>query len=200
MTAAPQPLNPGFADPVTAAQAVFRGLLDAISHPGRIVVLEETVPAPEPLEPATAAVALTLFDFETPLWLDTAKEPSERLKSYFAFHTGAPVTANQARAAFAIVTDIAKAPPLNQFALGSPENPERSTTLLVQVPDLHEGRGIRLTGPGIESARYLDIEGLPQTVWQQRRDLKYVFPQGIDIVFTCRDRLAAVPRSTHVEI
>src|SRR5260370_25126582 len=71
-----EPMRPGLADPVLDSQRIFRGVLDAMSHPGRIVALAVDDAAPGALYPATEAVCLALVDFETPLWLDAAGRPA----------------------------------------------------------------------------------------------------------------------------
>ena len=88
---------PGFADPVDDAQQVFRHLLDAFAHPGRVVALPTSLSPPPGLWPSAAALALTLLDHSTPLFLDAAlaREP---ILSYLRFHTGAPIAATPAAA------------------------------------------------------------------------------------------------------
>src|SRR4051794_12499917 len=80
-------LSPGFADPVTSAQACFRAVLDAMARPGRIKTVPE-VAAPAPVCAAAGAVLLTLVDPETPLWLDPKAVAA---RAWIAFHTGAPL-------------------------------------------------------------------------------------------------------------
>jgi alpha-D-ribose 1-methylphosphonate 5-triphosphate synthase subunit PhnH len=63
-------LLPGFDDPVNQCQATFQALLQAMARPGRLY----PVPAPACVVPGlgagSAAIALTLVDFETSVWLD----------------------------------------------------------------------------------------------------------------------------------
>ena len=47
-------------------------VLDAMARPGTIHQVGANLSPPAPLNPATAAVLLTLVDNETPLWLDEA--------------------------------------------------------------------------------------------------------------------------------
>ena len=69
-------LAPGFADPVHDTQAVFRTLLDALSRPGTVGVVENVLPAAQATgthrsraDLAALAALLTLCDYSTPVWL-----------------------------------------------------------------------------------------------------------------------------------
>ena len=82
--------------------------------------------------------------------------------------------------------------PLSSYPIGTPEYPDRSTTLIVECAEL-EAAGATLRGPGIKSEAALS---LPETrAFQSNRAL---FPLGLDFIFTCGNRLAALPRSTEV--
>ena len=63
-------LAPGFAEPVLDAQAVFRASMQAFAWPGTVVPCPTELKPPAPLSPVSAALALTLADFEVTLWLD----------------------------------------------------------------------------------------------------------------------------------
>ncbi len=189
-----------FADPVGAAQGHFRRLLEAMAEPGEVLTLDaEIARPPAPMAPATFALALSLVDFETPLWLDDALRCPAVLET-LRFHCGAPIVELPAGAAFALAADPASLPPLDAFALGSPEYPDRSTTLLIQVRALGRGQGIRLTGPGIETSRQLAVDGLAPGFWSQVQANHARFPQGVDIVLVEGIRIVALPRSTAVEM
>ena len=190
-------VEPGFADPVRGAQSCFRAVLEAMAHPGRIVkpVAPLASRSPAPLGAGAAAVALTLCDIDTPVWLDPALAPAER---YLAFHCGAPLVSSPGEARFAFVADLATLPPLESFALGTDEYPERSTTLAIEVAKLSDAGGLTLRGPGIRGETRLDIDGLPPRFWEERAALAELFPRGIDLLFVSGDKLAAVSRSTRV--
>ena len=192
-------LAPGFADPVHGAQRAFRRLLDAMAHPTRIHDLSGLLagPPPAPLGAAAAAILLALCDIETPLWLPPDASPA---LPYLAFHCGMPTAARPAEARFAFVPEPALLPPLGDFALGSDEYPDRSTTLVLEARSLGGEGGARLSGPGIETRARLMAGGLDAAFWRARRELSALFPRGLDIVITCGARLAALPRSTSVEI
>jgi alpha-D-ribose 1-methylphosphonate 5-triphosphate synthase subunit PhnH len=189
---------PGFADPTLDSQRVFRGILEAMSHPGRIVDVANGVQAPAPLHPAAAVVCLTLLDFETPLWLDGAAARPE-VVAWLRFHCGAPVVERPEAARLALVADALAMPPFDAFDAGSAEYPDRSATLVIQVQALLGGTGRRLAGPGIEGATRLEVTGVPARFWTGVRDNQAQFPRGVDTILSAGRMLAALPRSTRVE-
>ena len=64
------PLETGFDDPVYESQIVFRKILKVMSEPGTIKKIKNKLSAPAPMMKATAAVCLTLMDFQTKVWMD----------------------------------------------------------------------------------------------------------------------------------
>jgi alpha-D-ribose 1-methylphosphonate 5-triphosphate synthase subunit PhnH len=196
--AADDALQPGLPDPVFDAQRVFRAVLDAMAHPGTILPVTLDLAAPPPLDLATAAVALALADYETPLWLDGAAATAA-VKRYLGFHCGCPLNARSEEAGFAIIAAPAAMPPLAVFAGGSDEYPDRSTTLIIQVPALRGGAAWSLRGPGIADAVRFAPAGLPGPFGAWLRDNHRRFPRGVDMIFTCGAALAALPRSSRLE-
>ena len=200
MTTSETSLQPGFDDPVMDSQASFRTLLDVMARPGRIERLDAALEAPELLHKAAAAVCLTLLDVDTPFWLDEAARDSESLRRFLAFHCGCPIVESPKDAAFALATEPLTMPSLDSFGLGSAEYPDRSTTLVIQVRALHEEGGSILRGPGIEDSRRFDASPLPLDFWEQAQANHEAFPLGVDMVFATADRIAALPRTTALEI
>ncbi len=190
-------MRPGLSDPVLDAQRIFRGVLEAQAHPGRIVVVPSPPEPPAPLAPAAAAVALTLLDYETPLWLDAAAG-CEPVVEYLRFHCGCPLTATPAGAAFALIADRDALPGLEAFDAGTDEFPDRSTTVIVQVSGLRAGTGRRLRGPGIDGERRLEVQGMPERFWSMCVENHDCFPRGIDFLLVADSRVVALPRTTSV--
>jgi alpha-D-ribose 1-methylphosphonate 5-triphosphate synthase subunit PhnH len=183
---------PGFADPVIDSQSVFRSVLHAFSHPGTVCEISLPIEPPALLTPATAAVALALFDHETPVWLQaTALEP------WLRFHCGSPIARTPAEARFAIVHDLKSLPELEAFDHGSDEYPDRSATLILQV-DAFTDSGLVLTGPGIRDSAAIGIPAVRTEFWKEREALAPLFPLGIDLLFTVGTRLVALPRTTRI--
>lgn len=190
-------MQPGYADLVLDSQRTFRAVLDAVAHPGRLVTAGPTLTPPPPLAAAAAATALTLFDFETRVWVDATI--GDEAREWLAFHTGAPLVEAPANADFALVADIGRLPALEAFDRGTDERPERSATLVLQVLALEPGAGRRLTGPGIAEDTWLDVRGMPETFWPALRENGALFPRGVDVLLVAGTRLVALPRTTRVE-
>jgi len=187
---------PGFSDPVLDSQFVFRAVLGAMSYPGRIFMLDVGLVAPEPLHPASAAVALALLDFETPLWTDLPFD-SEGLE-WLRFHCGCPLAEEPGECRFALITGDATRIPLGRFCQGTDESPGDSSTLIIQVGGLAFGKGRKLTGPGIEKEHFLEVEGMPDGFWAAWKVNHARYPLGVDLILSAGRELAALPRTTLV--
>lgn len=205
-------LYAGFSDPVFDSQRSFRAVLEATSHPGRIIDVGTPIGAPPPLHPATAAICLALVDFETPVWIQAATDANthaienatehaaESLSQFLRFHCGSPLAADPALAAFAVIHAPAHMPPLTAFSAGLSDYPDRSTTLLIQVDGLSTGRRVQLSGPGIKHTQQLAPSGIPERFWTEWRDNGALFPRGVDVLLICGSDIAALPRTTRVEM
>jgi alpha-D-ribose 1-methylphosphonate 5-triphosphate synthase subunit PhnH len=184
------------ASPAFASQAAFRALMDAFARPGEIKLLSG-VAAPAPLAPATAALVQSLTDYETPVWLDGALAATPAVADWIRFHTGAPLVREPREAAFALIADPLALPEFTQFALGSEEYPDRSTTLIVQIAHF-AGRAFTLQGPGIKGTRTLAAEPLPDDFAERLGGNRELFPRGFDLVLVAGNEMAALPRSVRV--
>ncbi len=179
----------GFADAAVDSARAFRAILQAMARPATIHALAGASP-PRPLSPAAGTVLLTLCDPTTPLHLAGAADCAE-VRAWVAFHLGAPLVA-AAEADFALGT-WAALQPVSRFRAGLPDYPDRAATLIVEVPHL-TNHGPALTGPGIETATWLN---LPDPAAFRANNAR--FPLGFDTLFTCGARIAGLPRSTRVE-
>ena len=183
--------EPGFADPVTDAQACFRRVLDAMARPGSIHRVQ--APHPAPLHAATAAVLLTLLDNDTCVWLD---DDASAARDWVAFHCGAPA-ASLPEAAFAVALTM---PRLQDIPAGTDDAPEEGATLVLQVASLGVGTALRLSGPGLRVPVLLHVTGLPDDFVAQWRENHRRFPRGVDIVLCAGEQVAALPRSVAIEV
>ena len=181
--------------PVIASQAVFRAVMDAMARPGEIKPLVPAPAAPAPLSPTAAAVALALFDYETPVWLDAPLTNTPQVADWIRMQTGARVTADPRTAAFAFLADPARMPAFDAFSIGTAEYPDRSTTLVLQIEHFGTGERLSLSGPGIAGARNFSSEPLPADFVERLCANRALFPRGVDLILVSRTAVAALPRS-----
>ncbi|WP_439574721.1 phosphonate C-P lyase system protein PhnH [Phreatobacter sp.] len=197
-------LAAAFADPVHESQATFRAVMDAMARPGTIHRLAGLAGAPAPLSPVAAAVALTLADFETPLFLDAPLARVADIGRWLAFHSGAPIVREASLVAFALIADPLAIPDFVAFAAGTDIYPDRSTTLIVQVEALESGtvgqptQTLLLDGPGIRDTTAISVSGLPADIVGRLAANRALFPRGVDLVLAAPEAIAALPRSTRV--
>ena len=181
-------LTGGFDTPSIDSAHAFREIMEAMARPGSIRRIGGG-DGPAPLSPAAATLILTLCDGTTPVFLGTAHD-TDAVRRWIAFHTGAPIAGRgQAQVALGTWSDLA--PPAD-FAIGTPEYPDRSATLIVEM-DALENSGATLRGPGIRDTAQLN---LPEREVHRANHAR--FPLGFDCFFTAADRVAGLPRSTEV--
>lgn len=181
-------LQGGFSDLARDAARAFRACLNAMAHPGRIGTLTGAVP-PAPLSVAAGTLLLTLADGTTPVHLAGAHDVAD-VREWLRFHTGAPLVP-ASEAAFAVGTWAALLP-LDRYAIGTAQYPDRSATMIVERETL-AAVGQRLSGPGIPGHRRF---ALPEMATFERNAER--FPLGIDFYFTAGDQVAGLPRTTKV--
>ena len=191
-------LPAGFADKVLSAQSVFRSVMDAMARPGSVQRIQSAAGAPGAMMRGTAAIALTLFDHDTPIWLDGRMSATADVAKWLKFHTSAPVVADSSISSFALVGDPENLPALDRFAFGSNEYPDRSTTLILQVEGLTDGPVVELQGPGIDGSAMVHASIQPRDMFERLAVNAALFPRGIDVVLVHDDAIVAIPRTTRL--
>jgi alpha-D-ribose 1-methylphosphonate 5-triphosphate synthase subunit PhnH len=191
-------LPAGFADKVLSAQTTFRSVMDAMARPGSVQRVAAASGAPAAMMRGTAAIALTLFDHDTPVWLDPLLSETSEVGKWLKFHTGAPVIADSSISSFAVVGDARALPALDRFAFGTNEYPDRSTTVILQVESLTQGSAFELRGPGIDGVAVLRATLQPADLFERLAVNAALFPRGIDVVLVADDAVVAIPRTTRL--
>ena len=187
-------LAAGLPDNVHDTQQAFRWVLDALSRPGQPQTLGDKLPG-VPLGGAMARLLLCLCDDETPVWW---QGDAQELQNWLRFHTGATVTLEPREASFAVINQFGSEHILNDFSVATAESPERSSTLLIELPAFSGGPDVDWRGPGIANVQRVSLQGLSADFWLQWQRNQALFPQGVDIVFTCGDSVLGLPRTTRV--
>jgi len=186
----------GFADmPVDSALA-FRAIMQAMARPGRVMDIGGDIAAPEPLLASTAAVALTLCDFQTPVWL-APELRSETVMHYLRFQSGVPITEDTSLALFVIAAAGKGLPAPGLLLQGTHEYPDRSATIVIQTTGFAPG-AVALTGPGIRGSASFGVTGLEDDFWAAMAENHARFPTGVDVIFAAPGQVAALPRSTAI--
>lgn len=178
----------GFGNPPVASAHAFRAAMNAMARPGRIQEITGATP-PEGISAAAGSLLLTLCGPETGVYLAPDVDSND-LRGWLTFHTGAPIVLAE-QADFALGGWDALAP-LSRFRIGTPEYPDRSATLIVELPGFGAPNAM-LRGPGIKGTARM---ALPESEAFQNNAVLY--PLGVDFFFTSGSELAALPRSTQV--
>ena len=168
----------------TRDNATFDAILAALSRPGTL----HRLPAPGP-----APLVAALLDRECRAFADTA-QVAEMLRR-------AGATLVPPDLADHLFLSLDSAPALDRLArvaTGDALYPDEGATVVVPVR-FGEGPALRLTGPGIETDARLRPGGLHPGLWPLRAGLCR-YPFGIEIILLDGDRIAALPRSTTVEV
>lgn len=180
------------------SQQMFRCILDAMSRPA-LVYEAPVIPSPLPQEvpPMIAAIALTLCDGDTPLWLSPSLNV-EPVRAWLRFHCACQIVENPAQASFALVAYMEELPDIAEFAQGIPAYPDRSATVCVAGMSFHaEDSGIVASGPGV-----IDKVPVPCTLskeflamWSANNES---FPLGVDMLMCDDTGLMALSRTTRL--
>jgi alpha-D-ribose 1-methylphosphonate 5-triphosphate synthase subunit PhnH len=187
-----------FPNSVLYAQSTFRAILDATARPGSVQPITGLVEAPQPLSSGAAAVALTLCDHDTPVWIDTGLLASAPVSEWLRFYCGCPIVPNPRDAAFAFASDPQALPPFDAFNLGTADYPDRSTTIVLQVQSFETGPRLKLTGPGIREHVSFRADPLPADIAARLAFNRGLFPRGVDLMLVTNNAVAALPRSVNV--
>lgn len=209
-------LGAGFSDVAHGSQAVFRSVLQALSHPGRQVAVSSNAEVPPALvasgHATSAAALLALLDTETTVWLSPSLAAGGA-ETWLRFHTGCTVVADAAFAQFVWAASLDELPALTSLNLGTDASPELAATCVVGVPSLApatpepnvasaECASWTLEGPGIAQTHTLHIGDLSideRDRFQRLREANHgLFPRGVDVLLATPTHVAGLPRTTRL--
>jgi alpha-D-ribose 1-methylphosphonate 5-triphosphate synthase subunit PhnH len=187
----------GFESPVFQSQSVFKALMDGLARPGTLQTLDKGAAPPSPMGAGAGAIALTLCDHDTPVYLAMPLVEAG-VPGWLAFQTGALVTDDRTEAQFAFLDHTTLLPPLSTFAAGTQEYPDRSTTIVLEVPAFEGGQDYILSGPGIQDSTTINVAGLPapfEGLWKENNAL---YPRGVDLVLVSGLEMICLPRTVRI--
>jgi alpha-D-ribose 1-methylphosphonate 5-triphosphate synthase subunit PhnH len=166
------------------ANATYEALMWALARPGEI----RSLPGSDPF-----ALAETLVDRECRVFACDASL-SERIAATGAYL----VPAAEADHAFLALDTPDGLAALRDVPTGSHLYPDEGATVFAPA-DIGSGRGLRLSGPGIEGAVEIWIGGIPDEVWVLR-NARCLYPTGFELFLIDGDRVLGLPRSTTIEV
>jgi alpha-D-ribose 1-methylphosphonate 5-triphosphate synthase subunit PhnH len=187
----------GFESPVFQSQSVFKALMDGMARPGTIQAIDEGAAPPAPMGSGAGAIALTLCDHDTPVHLSMPMVEAG-VPGWLAFQTGALVTDDRTEAQLAFLDPSTSLPPLSTFSAGTQEYPDRSTTIVLELPAFEGGQDFILAGPGIQDATTINVAGLPahfEDLWKENNAL---YPRGVDLVLVAGLEMICLPRTVRI--
>ena len=198
-TALPALPAPGFADPTRDAQRAFRAVLNALANPTRSYPLSGPAEPPAALGPGLAAVALTVLDEDSAVWLGGALANDAEVAAWLAFHTGARRVGTAAEAGF-IIAAPEVLPPLASLTLGTEEAPHLSATVVLDVRGCTGPARFTAQGPGINGTATLEAPWAPDGFADAWRGNAELFPRGIDLLLVDSETVSALPRTTRLTV
>ena len=200
-------IGAGFSDIALGSQSVFRVALEALSYPGRLVPLDVTFEAPKAALANSSGLLLALLEPGARLWLSPSLVNTDAA-TWIVFHTDCKITPHQHDADFAWIKNWDELPSLENFAHGTDEYPDHSTTCVIDIfasnASTVKAPSLTLTGPGI--AHTSIVEQLFSTPVQVQAFVKQwahnhaSFPRGVDVFFATSTGLIGLPRTTRIQI
>ena len=180
-------------DAVFDSQRVFRCVLQATAHPGKLFALPPTD------APHWEAVALTLLDHEVSFC--AVGGPMVSAQGRIARLTGSRVVP-LSEAGFALVAG-GSGGEVSRLERGTLERPETGATVNFAVGRLSNAGPVtmKLSGPGVPGERTLGVEGLSVEEVEAIRESREDYPLGVDVYLVDgAGRVAGLPRSTRLEV
>jgi len=173
--------------------SIFRVLLQAMSHPGKVYRLPEVTGTRQ----SVVAVLSSLIDNEVGCTVIGDPELEEVIGRRTGCRSVAPADAD-----YLVICPAAGGDHLAGCRRGSLSYPDRGATAIYLVDELEEGKGdIILSGPGVDGTARLRIQGLPTGEVHRLMAVNSEFPLGVDAVFVDDSgRVACIPRSSRIKV
>lgn len=190
-------------DQVHDTQRVFRQLMQGMSHPGKIVSVQEQTTKLDydmPCFDATMLCALALLDGEVTFHIVGHRNEAflDKLSKY-TLSKSVPIYEADYIFALQNTSDDVIVEAMENCKNGDLLNPDNAATWIVESSPLSNAATYTLTGPGIKHIQNVHI-GVSEVIWSCRQKRVEEFPLGIDCIFVDKDaQLVCVPRTTIVQ-
>lgn len=196
---------------VMYSQKTFRGILDSMARPGKINRMDPFPVSERGIDGQDTRYLLglgyTLLDVEVGFHIPGRDQFPAGLETDLAFHTGSSCCP-LADADFVFLTGSADPELLSQMKCGTLEFPDNGATAVMQVdylsedgpPETYLVMELNLKGPGVSGEKVLYAGGLTEDHVRVLRTVNVEFPLGIDLILTCGERFACIPRSIELNL
>ncbi|KGR79330.1 phosphonate C-P lyase system protein PhnH [Ureibacillus manganicus] len=181
-----------------STQLAFREVLEALSFPGKINLVDECPYDMSPLISQTGLVCMTLLDSEVTFHVsDDNNEITKTLHAYTGSHT------IEASKADFIILPLSSSMgvilnKLEQANIGDLVRPHKSATIIFEVESLQSGFKYDLKGPGIKGTNFLKCTVQPE-ILKKRNEINKEYPLGIDMIFIdLQGNVVGLPRTTQL--
>lgn len=189
--------DPAF-DLIFDSQRIFRSLLDAMAHPGRIITLPEIGIKPPAANRYPLLLLMTLLDHEASFCVMGGAQT--QVTEYLKTNTGSKESRLE-NSDFILVYGGSSHGVIRGARVGTLEDPDESATVIYDTGSIGAGeRGIllELSGPGIADKRKVGASGIEQTEIEDVLAMRD-YPLGLDLIFSDKaGRIVCIPRSTTV--
>lgn len=176
--------TPIFTEIEERTQATFTALMMALSYPGEAA----------PLTTADiGAIGETLLDLET-----TFFTPDRDLAQRLGKTTARELPVERADYIFLPTLSDSSVPICKQARVGCMLYPDRSATLVIGCR-FGDGLTLKLTGPGIQTKKSIQVDGIPSEFFEIR-DASISYPLGWDLFLVDGAEVIGLPRTTQVEV
>jgi len=189
-------------DQVHDLQDVYRKLLHSMSRPGTISSIQSATARADntlPCYGATLLCAMTLLDAEVTYHIlsDDQQNIIEKISEY-TLAKYVPVAEADYIFVLQGTTESYISSAMADCKNGSLNDPQHSSTWIIESSHLATMHGVTLSGLGIKSNEQLEV-GYTPLLWDARKERTKEYPLGIDIIFTDDEaQLVCVPRTTSV--
>jgi len=116
------------------------------------------------------------------------------------FHCGCQISTDVKQADFAVARIDDDLSFITDLSVGNAEYPDQSATLILMVDDITNAPSMALNGPGIKDTHHLKIKNLPESFHAWRAKNHHMFPCGVDVIFASPTKIAALSRTTKIEV
>jgi phosphonate C-P lyase system protein PhnH len=170
-------------DPFHVQALTFRSVFQAMAFPGRIVSMGISIPVPDILNSASAAICLTWLNTSTPFWTDIPwNAPAMH---WIQDYCECTLVTESYLANLALVTRPEVMPRLDAFKCADAQGGSASATLIVQIADIE--KCMATDAPGASA-------GLAKDFWAQWQAHVRRRSASVDILFTFQNCIAAPPK------